>query len=448
VGSVELYVRNANATSQIGQSGAFVVKPAAFVLSAIKCTIADAVNCAAGALPSGNNPGATTVAGPSFIRAGQPFSVTVTAVNSVGVATPNYGRETAPEAVKLTTANAAAGMLVPPPAVSGSFGAFASGAATGTQFTWPEVGIITLTPSVADGDYLGVGDVTGTISGTVGRFIPHHFDTVVTPGCVAGAFTYSGQPFTVQITAMNGATPPAKTQNYDGTSPAFAKAVTLSDANGAGVGTLAPPPPQVASTAFSAGVATVTTSTYTFTSKTTGPTTIKLGAVDTDSVSSSGFAEGTTEIRSGRVQLGSASGSALLPLRVPVEVQYWNGTFYVTHTADTCTVLTPANIGLGNAIGGVSTSVTAVSTLQSGRGTITLAPTAGGARGSIDLAVNLGSTGSADACASFAPAAAAADRAYLRGDWCGAPAKDPSARARFGIQRGSDETIYQRENFN
>jgi hypothetical protein len=65
--------------------------------------------------------------------------------------------------------------------------------------------------------------------------------------------------------------------------------------------------------------------------------------------------------------------------------------------------------------------------------------------------VNLGSASTADACSGFAPAATAANKSYLRGNWCSPPGthtKDPAARARFGIMRGSDEAIYTRENTN
>ena len=56
-------------------------------------------------------------------------------------------------------------------------------------------------------------------------------------------------------------------------------------------------------------------------------------------------------------------------------------------------------------------------------------------------------TATANACPAFAPAASAGNKAYLRGKWCGTTAtRDPAARARFGIMRSSDETIYTREN--
>ena len=50
-------------------------------------------------------------------------------------------------------------------------GSFINGVATVTNLSWDEVGIITLTPSVGDGSYLGVGDVTGTTTAISDVFI-------------------------------------------------------------------------------------------------------------------------------------------------------------------------------------------------------------------------------------------------------------------------------------
>ena len=55
-------------------------------------------------------------------------------------------------------------------------------------------------PTVGDADYLGVGNVTGTTTGNVGRFFPDHFavtrnSPTFNPACTAGSFTYVGQPF-------------------------------------------------------------------------------------------------------------------------------------------------------------------------------------------------------------------------------------------------------------
>lgn len=174
VGNITLYLRY-TPSSIISESIPFVVKPAGFALSNIKRTRDNFAN-----------PGAANATGTGFVKSGEAFSATVTAVNSQGAATPNYGHEVTPEYVKLVSA------LISPaggnnPAITCSdhaaatcdatgtpdiplFGTFTGGVATGVNFGWDEVGVITLTPHVGDLDYLGAGDVTGTPSGNVGRF--------------------------------------------------------------------------------------------------------------------------------------------------------------------------------------------------------------------------------------------------------------------------------------
>ncbi|VAW97800.1 hypothetical protein MNBD_GAMMA20-1125, partial [hydrothermal vent metagenome] len=87
-----------------GASQPFVVRPAGFVLSNILRSNDSAAN-----------PAATDENGAVFIAAGNPFSVTVTAVNSLGNATPNYGQEASPESVLLTPSLVAAGGANNPP---------------------------------------------------------------------------------------------------------------------------------------------------------------------------------------------------------------------------------------------------------------------------------------------------------------------------------------------
>ncbi len=178
VGRVKLYARKtltADATKTppvtahtlSGNSNAFVVKPDHFVLSNIQQT----------AVPNLANPGASDATGTKFVKAGEAFSATVAAVTSTGSTAYSYGRETTAEGVKLTSALVTGLGLTNNPVLSNNtvFGAFTNGVAMGTTFAWNEVGIITLTPSVADADYLGVGEVTGTTSGNVGRFYAAQF---------------------------------------------------------------------------------------------------------------------------------------------------------------------------------------------------------------------------------------------------------------------------------
>jgi MSHA biogenesis protein MshQ len=164
---------------------------------------------------------------------------------------------------------------------------------------------------------------------------------------------------------------------------------------------------------------------------------------------------GTTndaEVRYGRLRIGGASGSQQLPLRLPVEAQYWNGAVFATNTLDSCTALSAANVGLGNYVGALTAGDTAASIvnspLQDGRSAISLSAPGSGNQGSVDVTLNLGDGGNADACDAFAPAAAAGNLDHLRGRWCDPPgsySKDPAVRARFGIQRSSDQAIYRRE---
>ena len=411
VGEVELYMRNSVATNQVGKSSPFVVKPAGFVLSGIKCTTYAAGSCATAAIASpGNNPGATTASGFAFIQAGQPFTATVTALTLSGKTkadagtavncgstptdcTPNFGKENSAATIVLNVDNFVAGMVVPPDLV-GSFGNFSGGIATGTAFSWDEVGIITLTPAISGGDYLGAGDVTGTVSGKVGRFIPDHFDTVVIQAagvpmaCPDGlcpatynGIVYSGQPFTVTVTAKNASD--AITANYNATT-GFAKSTLLAPYGALGAATAVSGAGAlgVASvTAFAAGTLTEATEKYTFTTTPTNPTNIYINASDGEASSrrtsnpTTTSIEGGVRVVSGRINIPNMYGSERLQLPLTATVQYYNGTNWATSLTDSVTSLT----ALGSVIQTDVPSLTpcpamtiATSSIVAGVGTITL----------------------------------------------------------------------------
>ena len=458
VGQVTLFAsKSVGGSTLSGTSNAFVVKPFGFELSAIAQT----------ASPNTANPAASSGAGSKFVKADEAFSVTVTARTASGAAAPNYGKETSPEGVKLTAALVlpSAGAI---PALNNAsaFGSFVNGVATGTTFSWSEVGIITLTPSVADADYLGTGNVTGSTSGDVGRFVPDHFDTVVTQGCSAGAFTYSGQPFTVQVKAMNGLATPAVTSNYSGL---FARNVALSEANGL-AGSLTGS--ALLSAAFSAGTASSSTPAFTFSNPATLPSSAKLRAIDTDGVSSlrtvvASSVEGLAAIRSGRIQLANANGSDLLPLTLTARVQNYTSTGGVagwfTSTVDTsCSTLSASNFAFGfpasssTYTNNLSACTTGVSTAGfSGTPpsyTVKLKTPGAGKRGWADLSLNLGASAAGTACtctgltaASSCTSASAttANKPWLQFNWTGSTG-NPAARATFGVTT-SGPTIHMRE---
>jgi len=340
-------------------AGVFVVQPYTLKLSNIKRT-------------SGGfaNPAASTATGTVFIGAGQAFTATVTANNYQGNATPNFGQELSPATVALTPA-----LVLPTsghnPAVSGGFGTFTSGAATGTAFSWSEVGIITLTPGVAN--YLSSGAVNGTISANIGRFIPNNFATTLnTPvfgtACSAGSFTYIGQPFTYTVAPVITATAQAlgntTTQNYTGslmrlsnsslTGRAYTPTPSSNTLTQTGL-----PATSVDPTIADQGTGSVTLtfsagSGLSFTRSSaivpfSANVALSQNVIDLDSVAAVNpvtfgagtgisFSSGATQTY-GRLALGNSLGSELLDLPTLLTVQsYVSGTHgFITNSADTCT---------------------------------------------------------------------------------------------------------------
>jgi len=459
-----------------GGTNLFVVKPADFVLSDIART--------ADGFP---NPGAGDANGPVFVRAGEAFSVTVEARDAEGDPTPNYGRETPAEGVRLSPTLVAAGDANNPPVTFGTgFGSFSAGRATGTDFSWGEVGIITLTPSVADADYLGAGDVTGTASGNVGRFIPFDFAVstntpVLDTACAGGGFTYAGQPFgyatqpVLTVTARNRAG--GTTQNYTG---AWWKITDAKLAAGgdktyaAATGTLdtslvPSPDPVIADTGGGSGTLTFSAGAGIGfvrgapTAPFEAEISLSINVLDEDDVAYAGnparfgdaspgngiaFDNGKT-FRWGRIGMQNAHGSELLALEVPTRAEYYDGAGFATHTDDACSALAAGDLVLANdqesgqrdgdiAVGGGSSSAD-----------IAQSPMSGGDAGLSFSAPGEGNTGYVDVTVDLSTASGA-DLAWLRYDWDGDGAHDddPAARASFGIFGGAGVVIHVREPWN
>ncbi len=416
-------------------------------------------------------------AGSNFAPAAAPYT-TVTAYNGLATptATKNFGLETAPEGVTLsftkcqpTGTNSSNGTF------SGSVGTFAGGSANATNLNWSEVGNGDLVATLASGSYLGSGltatgntGTGGTVcngAGNVGRFIPDHFDTVVTPGmpCPTAlnscptlnnphdqGFVYSGQAFTTNVYARNAVG--VTTVNYDGTtntSPNFAQAVTLYAWDAPGSTTTNNPPAASGSslgsstinyTSFSQGTTTLTPATpsYTFGTTPTAPTNIYIRATDADATSQRGASsvEGGIMVVSGRVYIANAYGSELLQLPLTATVQYWNSTTgWVTSTTDSVTqfntnLSTAGGNIVASIVNGLGSGVSVVSpkgvTVSAGVAPFTLSPT--GVAGSANISLN-------------APG-------YLLGGSNGA-AVNPSnpGRATFGVYKAPSEFIYLRENY-
>jgi hypothetical protein len=486
VGQIRLALKDdttVNAELPAGITGAtanFVVRPYEFRLSGI----ADAAGAVA-------NPQAVDAAGPVFLAAGAPFRATVTARDAEGSTTPNYGREAISEGVRMSVqivapaggANPAVGSVV-------GFGSFANGVATGTDFVWNEVGIMQVVPGVGDGDYLSAGDVTGSTSERIGRFVPSHFlvglnAPLFDTGCVAGGFTYQGQTFGYSTAPMIMATAVSvggtTTTNYTGAffklSNATLGARTYS--GGAALDTSGLPAttvdPAIASP--SPGVATLTFSAGTGLEFVKGApqapfaanVQLSLDVLDADGVAAVGAAPfgnpvtfgavggipftGGQEIRYGRVRVGTAIGSERVDLPVPMHTEYFASAAlgFVTNVQDTCS----ANVSL--AFSSFTESLNAGETCArdsgapgaSGVGCAAPVPlalryqeppvTAGG-----DFNLRLAAPGAGNQ-GSVVITAAVPD--WLRFDWDSSTAGDenPAGQATFGIFGGEQRQIYTRE---
>lgn len=410
----------------------FAIRPGSFTVTAT-----DATASTAGSTRS-------LTGGANAHNAGKPFTLNAQALATASTASNYPGTGAGPVAQSVTTSSPTGTNAVNGTLVLGTWSG--TGTVTSSTATYSEVGVAAIT--LQDQDYANIdaGDGSTTTdryfagSASLNRFTPDHFDTVITQGCVAGGFTYSGQPFAMKVTAMNGLATPATTANYDGSTtnptPSYAKAITLSEVNGI-AGSFASP--SILATAFTAGIANVTP-TYTFTTKPTAPSIIKPRVTDADSITSSGGTEGTVNIYSGRLKLGNAYGSELLNLSVPLEVQYWTTALgWTQNSADvaSCTSIVQNNIKLSNTTVALN-SVTAVSG-SAGKWNVNL--TKPGVAANVDICVDLGADTAHAWCAATTPLA----KTYLQ---TGAGYnEDPVSHATFGVYKGNNNFIYQRESY-
>jgi MSHA biogenesis protein MshQ len=493
VGQITLYARyfiplgsGAASGNTMNGSSQFVVQPYNFSLTNIKCTTYGAGTCSTALAAPGNNPGATTAAGSAFIQAGQLFATTVTARNFAGAVTPNYGQEIAPPGVTLS-----ANLVLP---VGGNaatlnnasaFGSFSAGVATGTTFNWPEVGIITLTPGVAN--YLLSGAVTGTASGNVGRFIPNAFASglntpVFGTGCAAAAppfgFSYLGQPLTytvppvLTVTALSAAGTTAR--NYTG---AFLK-LTNSTLIGR---TYTPTPVSPAldssglpSTAadpaiadLGSGQAALTFSSGTGLLFTRGAAvapfsaniSLSINVIDSDgvaapnpvvfgSVSGIGFSTSATQYY-GRLALRDAVGSELLDLPMALTTQYYFSTTqgFTTNTNDSCTTLAAPSIALSKFLVNLTSAQACVRDSGkpgvSGAGCAVAAPQPYNPKASSgNFNLVFAAPGSTFYGAMTVTATAPA---WLQYAWTGGANTNPAGIGTFGVFSGQTSRVYQRE---
>jgi MSHA biogenesis protein MshQ len=406
----------------------------------------------------------------------------VTALDAEGDATPNFGQESIAESVLLTsTLVAPAGGDDPGITPLTGFGPFSGGSATGTAFTWQQVGVITLLPSVGDGDYLGGGDVIGTTSGNIGRFVPHHFEVsgnmpAFSTQCTSGGFTYMGQDFdfalppvvTFNAVSANGSV----TSNYTGNFFKVTNGTVQNRTYTAAAGTLDTGglPPATTDPAIldtGAGTGTLTFSAGSgllfrhLSAEAPFDADISLGfdLVDSDGVTAPSNPVGFSTIdfdagaamRFGRVRLRNALGSELVNLALPMQAEYFvdTTTGFVVNTDDNCTVNVPLSLGnfTANLQAGETCVVDTGNPGDSGAGCAVAGPAGQRYRqpalgGEFNLylqAPGAGNDGSLSVTGNVPD--------WLEFDWDAAlpGTEDPVGIATFGIYDGDGKRIYTRE---
>lgn len=488
VGNIQLHFNKTGVggATLVGSSSVFRTDPYAFSVNA--CTTLTGGKCTTA------NTSPVDGSGAKFIAAGLPFNATISAIACAqqadlscqpGAVTPSYGKANCqPNAFGVCQGSAATETVVLSRALvapaSGSSGtlkgtgvttnlfrsAFTDGTATVTDLTWDEVGVITLTANATG--FMGATLTTTGTSGNVGRFVPHHFDTVVegTMPCATGQvcpasvnpMVYSGQTLAkTTVTAKNaiatvvsGLTTYGTTSNYKYVSPtvSFAKGITLSAVDAStgntavGGGTLGGTLtlPATSFTGTGSGVLTAAadnTGTPKFTltaSATPAPVNFYLHAVEssgTDLVKSegTGATQGGARSVAGRFKISNAYGSGLLPLPITADVQFYDGTAWQRSTMDSITKIDPRVDPNGN-FKPTGMAVTATSTAQ--------LSVSGGKLQGFELKAP-GASGTATL--SFTSPSGAPDISYLLTNTL------VTGEAVFGTYTGKRPYIYQRESY-
>ena len=407
----------------------------------------------------------TTNEGDPHWPAGEDFFVAVSGVCADGSVTPNFAATT-----NFTVAGAdpAPGVFSGGPLAQSDY---SSGTATGTA-AYSEVGTVTLQAEVTD--YLGTGiDISGTA--VVGRFTPYSFSAALNspefaPACTTGGFTYIGQSFTytvyptITVTALN--KDGDVTENYTGDWWKIADATLTDKTYTAETGTLdlsslPAGDPSISDLGGGTGLLTFSDGGgISFVRNDTpdapfdAEISLSINVLDADGIAATAnpvtfgdasagngiaFSGDGKQMFWGRLTLQNAYGSERVPLAMPFRAEYYDGTAFVTNTLDDCTSVALNLISLSNGSGTVtadnpitvgtgSSSASLSDPFAAGDGGLVFS--APGSEGYIQVQVDLSSF------------------PWLQYDWDGDGTQEgPSARATFGIYKGSQHHIYLRETY-
>ncbi|MCU6432698.1 hypothetical protein LPB67_02765 [Undibacterium sp. Jales W-56] len=330
--------------------------------------------------------------------------------------------------------------------------------------------------------------IGNTSTKSFGRFIPDHF-SVVKPAtfngfCAAGGFIYMDQSFNLAVTVEARNFNNVKTANYrDLFGRAAITAQMLDNTSPVALSRLAVPVP---SPAWVTGAYSFVANKFSRLAAPDGPydaLSIGLGVTDptdaiplwdrdmdatnpgctADPAGTSSSAAGAckavkianTKMRYGRLKLSNASGTELLPLPVPLRLEYWNAASgWNLNALDSCSSIAASDFAFTyfaastkNQLAACETAIT-VSGVPPNQSAKLSAPGSGNF-GWTDLTLNLDSIATGNRCVAVGasgPAATTANLPWLKYNWLGSGVDNPKARATFGIYKNASEFIYLREN--
>ncbi len=178
----------------------------------------------------------------------------------------------------------------------------------------------------------------------------------------------------------------------------------------------------------------------------------KLNGMDVSPAVSSIDSPTTTRVRFGRLSLGNAFGSELIPLSVPLKLEYYSSATqgWQPNTLDTCTTIAANNFAFSfpasatNNLAACETAMTVGGNAPNQ--TLTLTNPGAGNTGWSDITLNLGAAalGTNTQCVGVGTAGGADvpnNMPWLQSTGL----TNPSARATFGIYKGNSHFIYFRE---
>lgn len=352
------------------------------------------------------NPVASGGSGSRFRKAGEVFTVLVTAVawqdaddlDNNGIPdfhndlnpgnnsnlqdndpVVSFGKEIPPEGITISSEH-----FLPAPGVnaglSGStnFTAFAAGSASTGNISYGEVGIIEIAASITDNNYMGIGNTRSAKivgrSGYVGRFSPDHFrlsNLAVTPTCNAVLpYSYLGENFPVAATVTPYSVNGSVLQNYKGDFEKFNEnnALAMFDAvdltSSVNLKSRLTSPSPVSVYAWSNGVLTAMPS-FNIGRQATpdGPfTQVRMGFkpedadgvtlrsvdlnldVNNDGIGDSARVGDAFRLRYGRLRLDDSYGPETANLPVIFRTEYWDGSGWRQHREDSCTKIAASRI--------------------------------------------------------------------------------------------------------